>query len=45
MGGIYYTPSYTPDYIGIAIDKVDTIRHKKSLNPLNLSFLRPHESS
>lgn len=45
MGVINYTPSYTPEYIGIATDKVDRIRHKKSLNPLGLSFLRPHESS
>lgn len=43
MGVIYYTPSYTPSYIEIAIDRVDSIRHKKSLNPLSLSFLGHHE--
>lgn len=45
MGVIYYTPSYTPGYIGIAIDKIDIIRHKKSLNPLGLSFFRPYDIS
>jgi hypothetical protein len=43
LGGIkigvnYYTPSYIPGQIGIAADKVDAVRHKKSLNPLDLSF-------
>ena len=38
MGVMDYTPSYTPNYIEIAIDEVDSIRHKKSLNPLGLSF-------
>ncbi len=33
---IYYTPSYTPQYIGIAIDGVDSIGHKKSLNPFRI---------
>ena len=35
---IYYTPSYTPQYIGIAIDEMDSMRHKKGLNPLDLSL-------
>ena len=40
MGVMDYTPSYTPNYIKIATDEVDCIGHKKSLNPLDLSFLR-----
>lgn len=42
MGVMDYTPSYTPNYIEIAIDEVDCIRRKKSLNPLDLSLLRQH---
>ena len=30
MGVIDYTPSYTPNYIEIAIDEVDCIRRKKA---------------
>ena len=43
MGVVDYTPSYTPNNIKLAIDQVDCMRRKKSLNPLDLSFFRPYE--
>ena len=39
---IYYTPSYTPQYIGIAIDEMDSMRHKKGLIPLESSLSLLH---
>lgn len=45
MGVMDYTPSYTPNYIKLAIDEVDCMRRKKGLNPLDLSLLGLNDTS